>query len=198
MEEALRAACLDPRADLNAVPFCYHIPRRRENERAVTWYVDDFVGTLELLRKRHIAAARGTIAETEITRLVHDGIKRATFAKGLAIIEGIQRSEKTTAAKNFCDTHPGECVFIELESGDDDTTFFRSLARSIGTASSNQYTTLKIRGRIEDMLQAGISTVVIDESHFLAPIKARPTAPPKRLDWVRRSLLDKGVPGWSS
>ncbi len=194
LESALRALCLDPRTNLEKPSFYYQLPGRRENCLDSTWWIEDFVGTLMLFRQRQIDAARDAIADTQVSRMVHKAIGIATFAKGLAVVEGDQRTGKSTAARNYCDMHPGEAVFIDLESGGDETSFFRSLARSIGTASSGQLKALELRGKIEDMLQAGHLTVVFDEAHWLIPISARPKCPPKRLDWVRRSLLDKGVP----
>ena len=193
MEAALRALCLDPEADMMALPFSYHLPGRRDSVHREVWWIDDFVGTLEMFRQRQIDAAREAIAETEITRLVHEAIDMATFAKGLAVVEGDQRTGKSTAAKNYCALHPGECVFIDLEPGGDDTTFFRSLARSIGTNCASNAKAIEMRGSIEAMLQGGHLTVVFDESHYLIPISARPKCAPKRLEWVRRCLVDKGV-----
>ena len=51
----------------------------------------------------------------------------------------------------------------------------------------------EMRMRIEDMLQEGHLTIVIDEAHYLFPLVARPKSSPERIDWLRTALLDHGV-----
>ena len=151
------------------------------------------IGALQLYKQSYSDSAKQRLAETTISARIFDDLNFADHVKGLVIIEGEQRTGKSTAAETWCAMHPGQAIYIPLESGKDIFTFFRSIARAIGTASSGQMKANEMRMRIEDMLQEKHLTVVIDEAHYLFPLVARPKSAPDRVDWVRTALVDHGV-----
>jgi hypothetical protein len=111
--------------------------------------------------------------------------------RAFVLIEGREGIGKTEAAENWCARHPGRAIYVKLESGGDDGTFYRCLARQIGTASSCSPSEMRIR--LEDALQMGHIMLVLDESHFLWPARQSKVAP-HRVDWLRTALIDYQVP----
>ena len=156
LSDLLKQICLDPKIEL-ASP----------ETRLTVWWFDDLIGALHLYQKNYSDSAQQRLAETTISKRVFDDLDFAAHVKGLVLIEGEQRTGKSTAAETWCAMHPGQAIYISLESGKDIFTFFRSIARAIGTASSGQMKANEMRMRIEDMLQERHLTVVIDEAHYL-------------------------------
>jgi hypothetical protein len=150
---------------------------------------------LSRAREEECASANGQIVETEITRTVNEELNFALQSRSFILIEGREGIGKTEAAKVWCAQNPGKAVYVRLESGSEETTLFRSIARAIGTACSAGLKAFEMRVRIQDALQSGQIMVVLDEAHFLWPQSDRShRSAPKRVDWVRTTLVDFGVP----
>lgn len=191
LADHLMELCVDPRIDLSDPKVILHSERLRS---AGVWYFKDLIGTLHQYRLNRINQAKGDIAGTEIAAKVHEDLDFMLQSNSLVVIEGETRTGKTTSAENWCRQHPGRAVLIKLESGSDEKTFFRSIARALGTACSSQLKTAEMRVKIEDALQDGYLAVVFDEAHFLWPQTNRVSRAPSKVDWVRTALVDHGVP----
>ncbi len=195
LADHLREICLNPKVDLDAREDAatgrvadYH----KESCPSVLWF-HDVIGALHLYRKRQIEKAESAIAETEISRLVFDDLNFAAKRRVLVVTEGAERIGKSYAAKNWCDRHPGQAVYVKLGVGNDDASFFRSIARALGTASSLTRKPTEMQMKIEDALQEGHLVLVLDEAHFLFAQTQRPRSAPSRLDWIRTALSDFNV-----
>jgi DNA transposition AAA+ family ATPase len=146
-------------------------------------------------REKDIAAAEGSVLETEITRKVAEELDFALQSRAFVLIEGREGVGKTEAAKSWCAKHPGQAIYVRLESGSDEATLYRSIARSLGTACSYGRKATEMRLRVQDALQPGQLMLVLDEAHFLWPQSDRAArSAPKRVDWLRTALVDFGVP----
>jgi hypothetical protein len=159
------------------------------------WNIPDLFPALVGIRAREAEQAVTAIVETEVTRKMAEELDFAHQQRAFVIIEGREGIGKSEAAKNWCARHPGQAVYIKLPSGGDELTFFRAISKAIGTACSRSYKSVDMRARIEDALQPGHLTVVIDESHFLWPQSERShRSAPKQIDWLRTAIVDSGVP----
>ncbi|MGB0742942.1 MAG: AAA family ATPase [Opitutales bacterium] len=185
LAEHLAKVCLDPEIPLKG---------KTIRKSPDVWYFYDLIGAVHLLMQQEAARAEKEIAETEVSLQICEDIEYALETKSLVIIEGLERMGKSVTAENFCRRHPGKAIYVRLESGTDEKTFFRSLARALGTSSSPKLKTIDIRIKIQDMLQQGDLLLVIDEAHFLWPQSNRSKTAPKRVDWVRTALVDFNVP----
>ena len=179
LSDYLSHLCLDPKIDL---------------ESNVAWYFNDLVGALHEYRNKYIEKAKRAIAKTEVSKKIFDDLDFAKETKSFVVIEGDTRMGKTTAAENWCQVHIGEAVYAKLESGHDDITYFRAIAKSLGTACSTKMKPAEIRIRIENTLQDGHIALVLDEAHFIWQQTTRPRNAPNRVDWLRTALIDHGVP----
>lgn len=146
-------------------------------------------------RQQEIEATRGRIVETEVSTKVFAALDYAHESKCFVLVEGREGIGKSMSAKAWCDQHSGEAVYVSLESGTDETTLFRSIARALGTAFALSRNAGDIKARIEEALLPGHLTLVLDEAHFLWPQSYRAQrSAPKRMDWLRTALIDHGVP----
>ena len=179
LSELLMRICLDPEIDLSS---------------NVAWYFNNLLGALHEYRNKYIEKAKDEIAETEVTKRIFGDLDFAKETKSFVVIEGDTRTGKSTAAENWSQIHAGEAVYVKLESGNDDITFFRTIAKSLGTACSTKMKPAEIRIRIEDTLQEGHLALVLDEAHFIWPQTTRPRKAPNRVDWLRTALIDYQVP----
>ena len=179
LPDHVRNICLDPRIDVAT--------------GISVWWFDDLLSALHEHRRKAVENARDSIAETTISKQIFEDLDYAYYTKGLVLIEGGPRTGKSKSTEAWVAAHPGQAIYVRLESGKDDLSFYRTISRAIGTASSGQMKGQEMRMRIEDMLQEKHLMVVIDEAHFLFPIIARPKSAPDRVDWLRTALVDHGV-----
>lgn len=180
LAEILKRALVDPQS---------------ESLRNGLWNFPALWDALRGWRQREINAARDRTVETSITRLVYEELDFARETRSLVVVEGREGIGKTEAARTWCKQHPGQAVYISLESGNDEVTLFRAIGRRIGTACSLARKATEIKARIEEALQPGHLMLVIDEAHALWPQTERAErSAPKRIDWLRTALIDFGVP----
>jgi len=149
------------------------------------WYFPSLWAALCIWRQREIDATRGRIVETEVSTKVFAALDYAHESKCFVLVEGREGIGKSMSAKAWCDQHSGEAVYVSLESGTDETTLFRSIARALGTACALSRNAGDIKARIEEALLPGHLTLVLDEAHFLWPQSGRAQrSAPKRMDWL--------------
>lgn len=147
------------------------------------------------MRATETTEAGASIVETEITRTIDAELDFALESRSFILIEGREGIGKSEAAKRWCAAHPGRAIYVRLESGTDESTLFRSIARVVGTACAYTRKAVDMRARIQDALQPGHIMLVLDEAHFLWPQAERcARSAPKRVDWLRTALIDFGVP----
>jgi hypothetical protein len=146
-------------------------------------------------RRAEIDAARKEIVETDVTARVFEALDFARESCSFVLIEGREGLGKSESARNWCRRHPGESVYVSLQSGTDEMTLFRCIAQALGTACAITRKAGEIKANVEKALQPGHLTLVLDEAHFLWPQSARAErSAPKRVDWLRTALIDYGVP----
>lgn len=159
------------------------------------WNMPGLWAALCKAREREIQNAAGGIVETSVARQVFEELDYALEARTFVLIEGREGIGKSEASRAWCARNAGRAVYVRLESGSDETTLYRSIARALGTACTYTRKAVEMRARIQDTLQTGQLMLVLDEAHFLWPQNARSErAAPKRVDWLRTALVDFGVP----
>jgi len=159
------------------------------------WNMPGLWPALKIRREWELSVAQCSLIETKVTEQVFEELDFALQARSFVLIEGREGIGKSHAAENWCAQHAGQAVYARLESGTDESTLFRSVARAIGTACSYGRKATEMRARIQDALQPGQLMLVLDEAHFLWPQSERSArSAPKRMDWLRTALIDFGVP----
>jgi hypothetical protein len=178
LDDYLTRLCLDP-----AMPF------------TAPWYFPDLIGTLREIMTARAGAIRDAFVETEISREVFATIEYGIAVDGLVVIEGLERIGKTKAAKTWCDMHPGRARYVQVPSTNDDTGFFRAIARALGVSASLKLKAIELRDKIEDALLRSRLMLVLDEAHYIWPqTEPRFAHTPQRLNWILTALVNQEIP----
>jgi hypothetical protein len=131
---------------------------------------------------------------TEVGAKVLEALNYAEEQRCLSLVEGFARTGKTFIARKWCEARPGRRRFVSLSEATSDKEFYREIGKSVGSASSYGFKGNEMRERVNDVLRPGHLTLVIDEGHFLWPQRNLREASPRRIEWMRTSLINHGVP----
>lgn len=157
---------------------------------------EGFAGLLSALREykaRMEKSALSALAATGVTNAVLEALDFCQLQRGIVLLEGDYRSGKSFTAQAWCLSRPGRARYVQLSAYADETTFFRLIARSLGTASTDRRKAIELRRRVEDALRGGDLTLVIDEAEHLFQSIARPTSAPERLNYLIKDLDNRGI-----
>jgi len=175
----IKSLCLDTSLDLST---------------SRLWYVNDVMGVLRQYKRRFEAAVAGQIVETEITRSVHQTLKLALASRGMVLIEGNPREGKSKSSQFWCQQRLGRVRYVQLESSTDESSFFRQIARALGTPCNPELKAFEMRAYIQEALGSGDLLLVIDEADHLWPRTVRPIKAPARIEWVNTALKNRDIP----
>ena len=178
LEKYLAQMCLDPGVKI------------RDGE---LWYFAALITTLRQYQAERIEA-RNCAAVTSIGSQVCDALDYATESRRLVLIDGNARIGKTYSAKAWSDQHPGRVRYVQVPSTNCDFSFFRAIAESLGVSINLKSKAQELRLRIEETLQPGHLTLVLDEAHYLWPQSNYRNTTPGRINWLMTALINKGVP----
>ena len=170
--------CLDPQVSLQSPPAWFH-----DLERSLLDYFED----------RRADTIAGKIV-TSIGEQINDALDYAWEEKVMVHINGMARMGKTTQVKQWCESNPGRVRYIQVPSGNDDISFFRAIARALGTASGSAMKTTQIKRQIEDAIQDAGIMLCLDESHYLWPQYKDVRSSPRRINWLLTEVVNKGIP----
>lgn len=132
-------------------------------------------------------------AETSVGRQVGAALEYTRSAGTLTLIDGPARIGKTFAAQEWCQRSGGLARYAQVPCSNDDVSFFRAIAQALGVSSSLQLKAAEIRGRVEEVLQAGDLMLVLDEAHYAWPQRWQRYAMPSRVNWIMTALVNHGV-----
>lgn len=133
------------------------------------------------------------IVRTRISEAVFGALDYARQAGCVAVIDGSSRIGKSFSARAWCESAGGIARYVEVPSSNDDMSFFRAIARSLGVSASLKLKAAEIRNRVEDVLQGGDLMLVLDEAHYLWPQSWYRYAAPSRVNWLMTAVANHGV-----
>lgn len=179
LADELRVFCLNPACE----------PRK-----VAPWYFFNLEKALRDYMRDWIAQRASGVVVTELGKQVHDMLDYTLHSSSMTLLVGSARRGKSFAARSWCERHPGQARFVEVPTGNDDTSFFRALARGLGLGNFSQYKAIELRERVESVLLTGDILVSLDEAQRLWPevnLRSR-CGFPKRISWVM-SMVNQGV-----
>lgn len=179
LDEYLTRLCLDPEIDI---------------AQGSPWYFASLIQTLRDFQKARSQEIKSKFVMTAIGRKIFDCLDYSLNGGGFVLVEGLARIGKTLAAKAWCDLHPGQARYVQVPASNDDQSFFRKIAESLGVSCSLSMKALQMRERIEYVLQTSRLMLVLDESTYLWPQNNRREALPNRINWLMTALVNYGVP----
>jgi hypothetical protein len=177
LEKELCQLCLDPGWNLAA---------------ASPWYFADLVKVLREYQQ-HWIQQQSNVVTTALGKKICETLDYALYSHRLALLEGNARLGKSFAARAWCLQHPGKARFIEVPPSNDESTFYRALARGLGLGNFLSYKAVQIRERVESVLLTGDLILVLDEAQRLWPQRNFRYGFPNRIVWVM-AMANAGVP----
>ncbi len=90
--------------------------------------------------------------------------------------------------------NPGRARLVETPSSNSEGDLLKAVAAALGIESALTQSGAYLRPKIEYVLRQSGVLLVFEEAHFLWPSKLSKTAVPARLNWIRRSVMDAGLP----
>lgn len=178
LEKFLYQLCLDPACKLDA---------------GGPWYFAGLVNALRDYQKNWTAANVAATVVTSLGAQVYEVLDYTRHSRLLSLTEGAARTGKSFAARAWCERQPGLARFVEVPTGNDDTGFFRALARGLCIGQFLQYKATDIRERVESVLLTGDLVLVLDEAQRLWPQRNLRYGFPSRIEWVM-TMANAGVP----
>jgi len=139
-------------------------------------------------------AARLATVQTEISRRVVDALEYAQRNRCLVLVDGVARIGKTFAARAWCEQSAGLVRYVQTPATNDESGFYRAIAKALGVSASLQLKAAELRARIEETLHGGDLMLVLDESHYCFPTNWQRYAMPSRVNWIMTALVNEGVP----
>jgi DNA transposition AAA+ family ATPase len=177
LPELLRQLCENQSCHSTPWEFCQALP-----EILFAWL--DF----------HATSDGGALAKTEIAEKVFKALDDAAADSNFIRIDGSARIGKTEAVKAWVERHPGRARLVTVPPTKCLDDLIRRIAEAIGLAFTPRTSGAVLRREVEYVIQLGELGFVFDESHFLIPTSYSATASPDRLNWVRSTIIDRGLP----
>lgn len=178
LEEWLTGFCLNPESGFDKPPRWFYAL-----EQSIKDYMAD----------RRADTLSGNIV-TSIGEQINDALDYAFEEKVMVHINGVARMGKTFQVQQWCRTYPGRVRYVQVPSGNDEISFYRAVARSLGTACGSSMNTTQIKRQVEDAIQDAGIMLVFDEAHYLFPQYKDARNAPRRINWLLTEVVNKGIP----
>lgn len=178
LEERLIDFCLNPESHMSNPPRWFY-----ELEKSLFDYFAD----------RRADTLAGKIV-TSIGEQINDALEYAWEEKCMVHINGVARMGKTFQVEQWCRCYPGRVRYVQVPSSNDDISFFRAIARAIGTNAGSSMNTTQIKRQVEDTVQDAGLMLIFDEAHYLWPQQKRGGSYPRRINWILTEIVNKGIP----
>lgn len=158
------------------------------------WFFAEIGAALIRFIDRYQERVYRQIADTEVSRKVGKwlGVARAT-RRGV-LISGSSRLGKTESVEAFCEAHPGRARLVQTPSSNSESELLRAVAKSLGMDISPSKRGYQLREQVNYLIAEAGLMLVFDEAQAIFPMSFGKNTPPARLNWIRRSVLDCGIP----
>lgn len=159
------------------------------------WYFPRLWTCLFDFMEEHASAVAVSFAETSVTREIFHWLRMAQDTGKGVLFLGNSRFGKSRAIRAFAQMHPGRVRLVECPASGSESDLLREICRALGIWFSCMTPPLhEQRAVIDKVIRSARFLLIFDEAQFLYPKSGnRRTAPP-RLNYVRRQLMDNGIP----
>ncbi len=145
------------------------------------------------MQKRELSV-RDRIAETEVTQLVAKWVGKSRSMQRSVMIIGNSRFGKSESIKAHAAAHPGRCRFVNTPATNAMSDLVREIALAIGLDVGLSKRAVDLREQILYVLRFSHLQLIFDEAQRLLPTNYSRNTAPARLNWVRGSIMDNGLP----
>lgn len=158
------------------------------------WYFENVAAAILRFMDRRAEALSKTIAETEVTRIICKWLGKARNTKRAIKIEGNSRFGKTESVRLWCKMNVGAARLVNTPASSSEGDLLREVAKALGLDLGPKARGTQLRERIDYLLRHSRLMLIFDEAHLIFPTSFSRNTPPARLNWVRRAVMDSGLP----
>ena len=145
------------------------------------------------IMEQHAANAQSRLADTKVSKLIFEQLNLALRHKVPLMITGDSRFGKTKAVSVWSEMRPGRVRLVAVPESNRDWDFFAAHADAFGIEYNDRTSIQRLKRSIQHVIQNSGFFICYDEAHFLTPVNYTTDTPPKRINWVRCQVIDKGV-----
>lgn len=145
------------------------------------------------LMHEHAKAAKATLADTRVSKLIFKELDLALIHKVPVVIIGDSRFGKTKAVSVWCEMRPGRMRVVTVPDSNREWDFLAAHADAFGIEYNHRTTLQRLKRSVQLVIQNSGLFICYDEAHFLTPVNYCADTPPKRINFVRCQVIDKGV-----
>jgi len=168
-------------------------PYSRKSSRL--WYFPRLWECIFDFMARHSADVGGGFAETSITREIFHWLHIAQDTKKGVMFLGASRFGKSHAIRAFAKMHPWSVRLVECPASGSESDLLREICRALGIRFTSTTPPLhEQRAAIDKVIRAARFLLCFDEAQTLYPQNGNRRTAPARLNYVRRQLMDTGIP----
>jgi hypothetical protein len=159
------------------------------------WYCPDLLAVLrEYVAHRSARESSTDFAPTALSQTVGQEILDAHEMRRTVLLHNSAANGKSAAARMACVAHAGRARYVRVPASNDETSFLREIAKTLGCAAGLSYKTVQMRERILQVLLTGDLALVLDCGEYLFPVSDYRYALPNRINWLLSDLSAQGVP----
>lgn len=145
------------------------------------------------LMSQDATTARAALADTKVSRTIFKELDLALQHKVPVPIIGDSRFGKTKSLSVWCEMRPGRARLVTVPESNRDWDFFAAHADALGIEYNDRTPTPRLKRAVEWVIHQAGFFICYDEAHFLVPSNYCKDTPPKRINWVRCQVIDKGI-----
>ena len=152
-----------------------------------------FMAAMAKFMNEYAATQFCETADTVLRRRVFEELEFARRSKHVipVVMVADTRHGKTTAGKTYCGAWPGRLGLITVPESGDEREFYGAHADALGMDWTPRTSRADLKARVQYVVAQTRLCLLYDEAHNLVP---RNNSPPRRLEWVRAKVIDRGVP----
>lgn len=186
LAQDLKATCEQPQIGL--------LYNSRQPGDGAPWYFVDVAECLIRFISERRSAIYDAVAKTSLSQEISRECERAHATGSPIKLHGNARRGKTVSAELLVKLFPARFRIVNTPDSASLNDLLRAVAEAYGIRLERHCTEQDLRERIEYVRRFSAVTLIIDESHYLAPSKFTRNTAPVRLNWVRSALIDRGTP----
>ncbi len=145
------------------------------------------------LMAHHAETAKAALADTKVSKLIFKELDLALRHKVPVPIIGDSRFGKTKAVSVWCDMHPGLARVVTVPDSNREWDFLAAHADAFGIDYSARTTLQRLKRAVQWVVEHSGLFICYDEAHYLVPVNYSLGTAPKRINWVRHHVIDKGI-----
>ena len=153
-----------------------------------------FLEALGVFMDAYAKAEIGKTADTSLRRKVFEELDFARMECVPVPLVADTRHGKTTAAESYCKAWPGRARVVTVPASNRERDLLRAHAEAYGLDFTPSTPTPRLKEWVEFTQRNTGLFLLYDESHYLIPVEYHKDTPPRRLEWVRTEVIDRGIP----